>query len=194
MLIVDDDFLPEGAVDSIRDSILDHDTPWILTRELVSRNFEFNVDVPKYSGSQFNHILYIGGKPRSYHYDMALDALMTFCEKHDMLVYGITRAKLNMTFPDSNTDVEETQAPHVDHSWPHYVFLYYVNEADGDTILYNEDFDNNEPHNLTEMVRVSPKAGRAIMFDGLKYHSPLVPTEGYRVVINITFVGGPNDN
>jgi hypothetical protein len=193
MFILDDDFLDPQEVVEIRERILDPNTPWILTRELVSRNVEFNVDIPKYKGSQFNHILYIGGKPRSELYDMALSALLTFCNKHDILVYGITRCKINVTFPDSESNVEDTQAPHVDHSWPHYVFLYYVNEADGDTILYNEEYSKDDVH-LTEMERVSPKAGRAILFDGLNYHSPLAPTKGYRVVINLTFVGGPNES
>ena len=194
MFIIDDEFLTTEEVQEVKDRILDENTPWILTRELVSRDFEFKVDIPKYKGSQFNHILYIGGKPRSELYDMALEALLTFTRKHRIQVYGITRCKLNMTFPDASSEVEDTQAPHVDHGWPHYVFLYYVNDSDGDTILYNEEYSKNDFKELSENKRVSPKAGRAVLFDGLDYHSPLAPTSGYRIVINLTFVGGPDED
>ena len=73
--------------------------------------------------------------------------------------------------------------------WDHLTLLYYINDTDGDTILYNEKFDEGKEVILTEMARVSPKAGRAVLFNGNLYHSPSVPTTGYRAVINYTFIG-----
>lgn len=192
-MIIDDDFLSVDVVKEIEQS-LTNDAHWVLTKELISRDFKFNVDVETYHGFQFNHVFFAGHKQRSDLYDLALRTLEQFCLKNNISLRAIMRAKANMTFPDSNVDVELTKAVHTDHSWPHLVFLYYVNDADGDTILYNETYDDNKPMVLTEMSRVSPKAGRAICFQGLHYHSPLVPTKGYRMVINITFIGEFYDN
>jgi len=193
MMIVDDDFLTPEEVQHYQDTIFDPRIPWILTRELVARDFDFNLDKPKYRGSQFNHILFHEWKQRSAVWDEALDILIKFCIKHNIMVYAIMRGKMNLTFPDPDVDVEETVAAHTDHQFPHYVFLYYVNDADGDTILYNEKFDNSKRQTLTELQRVHPKAGRAILFDGEHIHSPLTPTDGYRVVMNITFIGAQGD-
>ena len=55
--------------------------------------------------------------------------------------------------------------------------LYYVNDSDGDTIIYNEKtkFDdcNVMKMNFTIKKKVSPKQGRVVLFDGrhLSYRS-----------------------
>jgi len=71
------------------------------------------------------------------------------------------------------------QAPHVDIDHDHYVFLYYINDCDGDTIF----FDKNQK----EYKRVSPKKGRCILFDGSIYHTGSKPKNKSRGVININF-------
>ena len=188
-MIIDDDFLPQELVEKIQQEMLHGETPWVLTKELISKDYRFNTNFDPYRGSQFNHLFFIAHKQLSPHWDMVLDTFKFFCDKNNIMPWAITRAKANLTFPDPHINSQHTEAPHTDHSWPHYVFLYYINDSDGDTILYNEKFDDNKEVVLTEQARVSPKAGRAILFDGLHYHSPLTPTKNYRAVINLTFVG-----
>lgn len=188
-MIVDDDFLPQSLVEKLQNDLLNPETPWVLTKELLSKDYKFNTNIDPYRGSQFNHIFFIAHKNLSPHWETVLEAFKLFCDKHDITVWAIVRSKANITFPDVHAEQEDTEAPHADHPWPHYVFLYYINDADGETILYNEKFDNNKEVVLTEQARIQPKAGRAILFDGQHYHSPLAPTSGYRAVINLTFIG-----
>lgn len=81
--------------------------------------------------------------------------------------------------------------PHVDcHiSEPYIVLLYYVNDSDGDTILFNQTTEHISTDqvlngNLTEMVRVEPKAGRILAFDGNIYHASGRPKSNYRCIVN----------
>jgi hypothetical protein len=88
--------------------------------------------------------------------------------------------------------------PHVDMFTPHYTFLYYVNDSDGDTFIFNEKFDtfkenNQYPNNFSLLKRFNPKRGNAIMFNGLHYHSSSTPVNhDSRIAININLV--PIDN
>ena len=70
---------------------------------------------------------------------------------------------------------------HNDLKYPHWVCLYYVNDADGDTIFYDDK--------KNEIKRVTPKKGRIAFFDGSIRHSSGIPVNNKRIVINICFNG-----
>ena len=81
--------------------------------------------------------------------------------------------------------------PHVDYFFDHYTVLYYANDSDGDTHIFNEYLTLSDgipvhPDNFTLMDRVSPKRGRVIIFNGLIYHSSSSPIDSdERLAINI---------
>lgn len=94
-------------------------------------------------------------------------------------------------------------SPHVDFPVAHKVALIYLNNSDGDTILYNEKFDIAFTNKLdsqqyfeqkldgkvTEMERVAPEENKMILFDGLHYHSSSSPVRApRRFVINIDYL------
>jgi hypothetical protein len=74
---------------------------------------------------------------------------------------------------------------------PHKTLIYYVNDADGGTIIFNEK------HNLTlddlntdqKTINTVDKAkrGRVVIFDGDHYHTGIIPTEKNKILININF-------
>ena len=191
--MIDDDFLPEGIVEEIQDTLLNSDAGWFLGKQLLSKDYKFKTNIDPYNGSQFNHLFFSDSKVHSPHWDMGYKLISQFCDKHNITLMAVMRCKSNLTFPDSSIDQSKTETPHVDHMWNHFTLLYYVNDSDGETILYNQKFDGQKEVVLTELARVSPKAGRAVLFDGLLYHSPTVPSKNYRAVINYTFLGEFND-
>jgi hypothetical protein len=70
----------------------------------------------------------------------------------------------------------EHYAPHTDLPFDHLVVLYYVNDADGDTVFFNEK---------NEIIKsVSPKRGRVVAFDGRILHGGGIPKAGPRCAIN----------
>ena len=88
---------------------------------------------------------------------------------------------------------EKIDTPHIDLTIPHTVYLYYVNDCDGDTILYNykskngvEDIPYFEDVKIKK--RITPKQGRVVVFDGMTWHSSTQPTKGTRTIINFDMV------
>ena len=56
--------------------------------------------------------------------------------------------------------------------------IYYVHDTDGDTVFYNKECKKI-------IKKVTPKKGRAVIFDSLIFHSYMRPVKSdKRVVIN----------
>jgi hypothetical protein len=96
-----------------------------------------------------------------------------------------------------HTDEDRRDRPHVDQPNPHYAAIYYVNDADGDTYIYDKQFNNNtdqhclsniDPASLPVLKRISPKKGRLVIFNGLYYHSSSQPEHNARCIINFNFL------
>jgi len=92
---------------------------------------------------------------------------------------------------------EGVDTPHLDRTEPHLVFLYYVNDSDGDTIIYNYKSKSSKDipyfEDIKEMKRVTPKQGRVVIFDGLYWHTAQQPTKDIRCIINFNIANGNND-
>lgn len=70
--------------------------------------------------------------------------------------------------------------PHTDARYSHYVVLYYPHTTDGDTFI----FDKTE-NGYKCIQRITPKAGKYIIFNGAYYHAGSHPKQNdYRIVIN----------
>ena len=84
---------------------------------------------------------------------------------------SILQLPLNSKFRGRSVD-----KPHVDLHYKHKVYLYYVIDADGDTVFYN---------NGKISQKIKPKKGRLVIFDGSILHTAKQPTKGIRCIINI---------
>jgi hypothetical protein len=82
--------------------------------------------------------------------------------------------------------------PHTDYFTDHYTLLYYANDSDGDTFLFDNVAESSNPVYPSEFnlaKTVSPKMGRAILFDGLIYHASSAPIiNDQRIAININLM------
>ena len=88
---------------------------------------------------------------------------------------------------------EKLDVPHVDlANFKHLVILYYVTDADGETVIYDNQFVENEKipnfEDLKEKQRVMPKQGRVVCFDGYYWHTSQQPSKGVRCIINYNVV------
>ena len=82
-----------------------------------------------------------------------------------------------------NNTTRKYNNKHVDTTIPHVVVLYYVNDSDGDTHLFN---------GVDIIKTVTPKKNRVVIFDGSIYHSSGSPTTNKRCVINFNIIGEYN--
>jgi hypothetical protein len=137
--------------------------------------------------SQESHGASIYNTKFSSIHDLGSNILHTFAKKHGIEVKEILRIKANIL---NKTDKQNhIHPPHVDMTTPHMVLLYYVNDSDGDTVIFDQKYDDGEVPRLTVNRAISPKAGAAILFDGLTYHSSSSPQYAEkRIVININFI------
>jgi len=142
----------------------------------------------------FAHVLVsTGGEINSSYHDVILPIIKNSCKKVDMLgerriLQGRTFLQLSLNLKSYDLDM-----PRVDlKEFKHMVILYYVKDADGETVIYNEQYkgDENIPtiNDLTEKTRVKPKQGRVVIFDGFYWHTAAQPRNGDRCIINYNVV------
>lgn len=196
MIIIDDDFADSQLVEDFYSCVVsDNDPIWQSTGMIHGdRNKEpehyniFKIKNWTYSKEiQFCRVLNDFDKP-GFNYGiidkLAKKIFLTFCKKHSIQVNNIMRAKINFLWPSD----DDRRAPHVDATYEHKVFLYYLNDAEGPTVFYNKSWPLSEEYEeIEDSVLVFPKAGRAILFDGLNFHAPLSPKNGSRFSLNIAF-------
>jgi len=193
MIIISDNFLEEGVSSKIQD-VLNKNNKSLFWEEFESTN---NVEkYPTLNDLNLNiieerqdvHMGYFFGNGFSSVHELGSNILESFALQNNIDVFKLLRVKSNILYKTNKEN--SIHPPHVDTDMEHLVLLYYVNDSDGDTIIFNEKFDGSSIPDLTVKQMVSPKMGRAVLFDGLYYHSSSGPKiSDNRVVININFLG-----
>ena len=159
--------------------------------QFEEKSSKFNVPGANYDGPQygFGHWALEPYGGTSVLFDRVFPLLYALEEKAEITAKEIYRIRIGLT---TTVGKEVQHLPHVDLKVPHKVLLYYVNDSDGDTFIFNETYspeDEDSVPNLTLKERVQPKRNRAILFDGLKYHNSSKPINNTaRYIINIDFI------
>lgn len=90
--------------------------------------------------------------------------------------YVVMRAALN----DSLSSKDAHCDPHVDHTIPHMVFILYLTENSGETLIYDEKYEDGKKsiylnrdgiREMSIMHASRPVPYKIIGFDGLHYHA-----------------------
>lgn len=121
--------------------------------------------------------------------------LFVSVDKAKLKFNDLIRVRLGM-FPETQLDVPYHN-PHVDFYTPHLVGLYYVNDSDGDTVVFNETSEKvsleqsveySNDRRFTEQIRISPRKGKMVFFDGRYYHASMHPkAHAQRIVVTFNF-------
>ena len=129
-----------------------------------------------YDYIQFSHCFIDNYNYNSDFIDSILNKLLNVIK----IPCEIIRAKANLKLPCPYGNIDKHNKPHYDQDVDHFVGLYYVNNSDGDTWLFNDD--------KTLLKRISPKKGRMLFFRGDLLHAASHPCNAEkRLVINIDF-------
>jgi hypothetical protein len=185
MIIQDSLFLTTNEQDMVEEVILGQ-TPWSFNPHI---NFE-REDKASFK-SDHDTFQFVSDLMPIEHpaHILSSEIFQAFCARNKIAWDKIIRMKTNLMTQNTNTDYH---AIHVDQDFPHKVFLYYVNDADGDTVFFDEFWEKGTKvikEDLIEQIRVKPKKGLGVVFDGLQYHCSTSPQlAGYRCVINIDFI------
>ena len=94
----------------------------------------------------------------------------------------LIRSRLDMTVRSPKNTIHDV---HKDFNFDHYACILYLNDSDGDTVIYNE---TSKSDNYTVQKTISPKRNRLVFFDGKYYHTGHSPSNNnYRILLNSDF-------
>jgi hypothetical protein len=143
-------------------------------------------DKNSYESEQLVHAVFLENTKKSPFFDVIVAFFYFLEEKTGIVVDGIERIKFNMLLKARGND-DGYNAPHIDVPDANFKsLLYYVNDSDGDTFVFNETFQDRK--DLTIRKRVSPKKGRAVVFDSNTWHASSNPrNHANRIVLNLIF-------
>jgi len=183
-----DDFLPEYIQDKLLDFCMSGEMgfkylPLTLPTYGTSNNYN--------DGEQFISVIARDGEilndDFSHYYLLPLQIASLMVGFEFDLKY-IFRAKINFKLKQHTNLKEIINPPHRDHNFldkKAYTLIYYINDSDGDTIIYEGDNIDG----LKEMKRISPKKGRVAVIDSKLFHSASHPVHSdRRLIINYNLI------
>jgi 2OG-Fe(II) oxygenase superfamily len=143
-------------------------------------------DADSYDSEQLVHALYLENARRSQYFDLVFPFFYFLEEKTGIRLDAVERIKANMLLKSDMPD-DKYNTPHIDVPDADYKsLLYYVKDSDGDTFIFNETFKDKKA--LTLNKRVSPRKGKAVIFDSNTWHASSNPRQNQnRVVLNLIF-------
>lgn len=132
----------------------------------------------------FSNLIQSLGNFSSPLYHTVAPIIYATTDKLNINILQILKCRAFLQFPISNQS-NSINNPHIDAELKHIVILYYLNDSDGETIIYNETTESNE---YTIKDTVKPQKGRCVIFNGKYYHSSSKPTTNIRATININIL------
>jgi len=168
-----ENFLNDNEKIQIENGMLAHDFPWFfspITGGVITKNVK--------ESSQLVHLFY------DINYNIisnAFENVKNIFNKTKINYKKFIRIKANMTSNITNLKKEEHGPLHQDVPKDNYKsFIYYVNDSDGDTIFFDNDYNI--------INRFTPKRGTGILFNSNLFHcssNPIINEK--RIVINYIF-------
>lgn len=189
-IVVIDDFLPKSYADMIEKELTSPNINWHFMRDIAHDDAAIKELGLSNINPAFAHRFFdTSTGPVSSGFGTTLPIMYFASEKAGIPVNELLNSRSFMTIPLNHTDKDH---PHVDQYFDHRVCLYYVNDSDGDTVIFNEQFpsvpiDEAIEENLTIKQTVTPKKGRAVLFDGSYYHRSTRPSKNARLIINFNY-------
>lgn len=192
-----DNVLPKVVFDRLKNTLFSDEMPWYCDTTAYPQFMisDYTKEELKKDYS-FSHILLKDGQIRSDLYPFFELCCMLALEKAEIEYTEIFRIRAGLIMYTEN---EHIHGPHVDYQEPHKSGLLYINDNDGETIIYNEKYEYCKLNTYDYFVKklnkqvtvkdkIIPKENRFYCFDGMYYHSSSTPTDvGRRIVVNFNF-------
>jgi ectoine hydroxylase-related dioxygenase (phytanoyl-CoA dioxygenase family) len=193
-----DDFLPASYQTAILDLLDDEQFEWHYVSDVTDQTYK-NTD--QYTSHDGLAHVFLGPKQQSTHFDFIRPLLYNVEQSIGIEIpqQNIWRARAGM-LPAAHRDDPDYNNPHVDHIIPHWTGLYYVNDTDGPTYIFDQkvvdvpftkrndagilDYINNTTLTIAKVVE--PKKGRFVIFNGYRFHSSSRPQHSDKRIV-ITF-------
>ena len=167
----------EALADHIEELLVSLNFPWYYIPNAAWKPQPGEiVDDMLFSFSHSFHDVYKNSFTAEYAFH-ALNVLYEIASKRNHIIKEVSRFRAFMQTPSRNPGT--MHGIHTDQNQPHLVCIYYSNDADGDTVF----FDNNNK----EIFRNTPKKNTAVIFDGSIPHSAETPSKR-RAILNFNYL------
>lgn len=189
-VFVVDDILPKRQQENLERILLSSQFPWHFTPDVTGEH-------SKDGRPAFNNYLVddgkvnVGGKPLTLLQQLINNSLSILHEELNVSAnFELFRMRTFLQMPLANLSGSRRDTHHVDYyKERHLSILYYVFDADGDTVIFENMYHPNntkvpELDELKVKQKVTPKQGRVVIFDGYHWHTGTQPKKGMRCVIN----------
>lgn len=175
-ITVIDDFIPDNMAAEIAAVVGDHKFPWYWrpsTKHGIKPGHEQSEDF------QFIHLVYHEQAAQSSLFEGTKYLLGQFQQHTGIVIKDILKIKVNLLTRQPVSEAGLSESIHVDREESNYLtVIYYVDDSDGDTIIFNADG--------TVAQRVTPKRGRAVYFpSNLKHRATPPMIAKRRMVFNM---------
>jgi len=181
-ILVLDDVIPKAYSDAIEDLIFKLNFPW-----WYQSDSSFGHDAGKLAFPSLNHVLVRHAEVINPSFEFFLPLIYFIGAKINQNFTKILSAKSCLQLPLIMSSDDRSNNPHVDVNIDHTVILYYVNDSDGDTIIYDKKVEKSENFIKEDLIikqKISPKKGRFLIFNGHYLQNSTTPLSGARCILN----------
>ena len=167
-----DNIISKSHQDELLDIVTDASFDWHYLEDVTH---EIEDGTRNNTPGFINLLVNDNGKQRSGKEHMFTAPLDEYLNRTNQKIVALHRMRLGFLLNNSTYDHNNK---HVDYTFPHKVALYYLNDSDGDTILWDDEVE----------TRVTPRKGRMCVFDGAIPHASSCPKEySTRIVLTYNF-------
>jgi len=183
-----DSFLSDEKIDHYNSII--YDLPYYYTTKVGAQTDNVSGIV----SSSFQDVGVFANVDSEKMMEAGIEIANAFCSNYGIKVGELLRGRVNFTF--KNEDPRPLPI-HVDMHGKNpksLSFLYFINNSDGATTMYNERYDGNikKYEDFSILKSVTPIAGSGLLMNADIFHSWGYPQKtNFRVSLNLNFYGEP---
>lgn len=168
--------LPKSLKEEIYNILMGRYMPWFWNDTATAHENDINSNEETF---QFIHLFYSENNVISDKYNLVVPILWFFEKETNIKIKNIIRIKANLNFRYLMTDKDKLDAIHKDYLNENFLsIIYYVNDSDGDTLIYDEK------GNVAQTI--TPQANSLVYFKSNTAHAGIFPVKNKkRIVINL---------
>lgn len=154
--------------------VYNNNFPYFYSSDTIDKEYKniFLKDRRIISQSQFCHLLYGDKKVNSPFFD----TIFSKFKSKSIANLNPYRLKVNLLQNHIKRKRNVFHIPHFDHiNNKALSMIYYVNETDGDTYFFEENYEGTLPEKIKVHKKVSPQKGRIVIFNSNRFHASSPP-------------------
>lgn len=188
-----DNFLDDVNFQKLKTFVESPEFPWFYVSHV---SLPPGADMPDPLSQEtfgYNHMVFNHEDNNKSFFFQSMPLILTkFEEVFHTKIQKLLRIRMGMKHPKLGFTEKNYNLPHVDYFTPHSTLIYYINDSDGDTRIFDQEFIEgyDEPSTFTIKTKVTPKANRMLYLkNGLVYHTAANPIlTDRRIVLNINLI------